>query len=1323
MLKKHWPIITLILISLILCVTNYTPGTILSGWDALHPEFNFPLNIQRVIFGVFRLEQGLGAVAGHAHMSDLPRIFLLFVFSFIFPTELLRYLYIFLTLIIGPLGMYYFLRAVVFRSDHLRGGIVDTEKSVISFQFFSFKLMDRKPIPEKPISQLAAFLGALLYLLNLGTLQQFIVPFEMFNTQYAFLPWLFFFATKFLYATKPHNKKFLILFSIVTLLATPMAYAATLWYVYVLLFGLYLFFITLPSLLKTNTLLAKKAIVLLAITFLLNSFWLLPNLYFVTNHGTEVEGALINKLFSTEALLYNKEFGTIPDILLLRSYLFDWNVYGQNNSFESLLHPWIPYVNHPIILAIEIGIAVSMLVGIWYGLSRKHHTSRTFLGILIICLFFLINDNFPTAWLFTFMQKNVPLFKEALRFPHAKIYIMYQFVYAIFFSLGQYVILKKLNTAFNPNDKTLMFDSTADPEIQNSNSKFTLLTTRLTLYTATITVLLLLSMLPAFQGQLISPYLRIQIPKEYFSLFEYLNKQPTQGRVANLPIQSFWGWEYYDWYNGAKPSFQGAGFLWFGIKLPLLHRDFDRWNGLNEQYYREMSHAIYSQNAPLLKQVIAKYHISYLLLDTSIIAPEIDQITLFYPQIKKMLSSQSYLEKPIPFGTHLFVYKVNPAEVKTDVFRLQQAAAVRSEGKPYYQDTAFEKHGDYTTSILEPSFSFPFLTLTDNQSHIAPNTLQVTQNGIEFSVQNASNQLFANNLYLTSEPVIPASVYVKKGNRQLQVQFFPILPYPTTNANPITAQVPLTQTQKEFSVTINQQYTYDFGVIPENTLYAIGKVFLNTQSPNSLGVFEQKAEQPLPIDFSNLDYSLRPCEGEEKDQVFGVDINPATKGFRISGKNTPICMMVPLKKIAGQLKSSLTLLHVSYDYENNQAQNTSNLCLANLKTGSCIDYGSKSGSFSNHVSSYMSFESKNVHDVGLRIFFDTTNKKSVASVAYTNISLSLNIPIFVTEFSKDIIQKSITDSQPRITQSPFTFVAPFSGKQDLSTTVTTLPKTTGYCQTYPIGQPITIQKEINHDGQFVHYTSEQGGLCDHFSYPNLSHNQAYILMVSARNLEGLPLTICVTNHASKRCDIYARLPKSKTFTTELFLIPQMSHGTEPATQQGYDVNISNLGIRRTPAVNDLASIQFIPIPYNFLSRIEFPANNTTKRSIVSNADFDHPLPHVYTTSLDQSSAKQNETLALGNSFEPGWKAYVVQRSKLKVQNLLQRAFPFWFGTELKDHVKVNNWENGWTLDPSTLNPVPSTLVFIYLPQYLEFAGFFLVIATFMSLFLIPKHKP
>ena len=123
----------LTLIIAIVCVLNYTPGTWLTGWDNLHPEFDFKMNVMRSIFSVWQEYQGLGLLAGMAHASDLPRQLFLWGISFIIPDSLLRYFFQFLMLYVGTIGSYVFL------------------KKIIQNRFISF-------------------LGALFYLLNLQLL-------------------------------------------------------------------------------------------------------------------------------------------------------------------------------------------------------------------------------------------------------------------------------------------------------------------------------------------------------------------------------------------------------------------------------------------------------------------------------------------------------------------------------------------------------------------------------------------------------------------------------------------------------------------------------------------------------------------------------------------------------------------------------------------------------------------------------------------------------------------------------------------------------------------------------------------------------------------------------------------------------------------------------------------------------------------------------------------------------------------------------------------------------------------------------------------------
>ena len=646
-------VIAILLISVILAIVNYTPGTFLSGWDTLHPEFNFGLNFSReMVNGVFRVEQGLGAVAAHSHMADLPRVIILYILSPILPLASLRYFYIFLNLILGPIGMYLFLN-----------------KHVVKNKTWSF-------------------LGAIFYLLNLGTLQTFIVPFEMFTTQYAALPWLFLFASNYLFA-KEKSKKQLLFFSIATLLAAPSAYAATLWYTYFFVFILYLFSL---SYFEHSLLIFKKSLTLVSFTLLINLFWILPNIYYVFNHASQVPNALINQLFSSQAFLYNKEFGNIRDISLLKNFLFDWNVYSGHNSFTLLLSPWIKYLSSIPMQFIGYIFALTSLAGAFYGFSRKNKVLKSFTLPLLLCLFFLINNNPPTGFLYTFLQEKIPFFKEAFRFPGDKILGIFTFLFAIYFAQGQVLVQRLIDLAYKHRPKRI--------------KEFIQL--------ALFFLLIIIYMLPAFKGNLISQYMKIDIPKSYFEMFNWFDKQ-GDGRVVTLPINSFWGWIYYDWYDDKKPSFQGAGFLQFGIKQPLLDRDFDRWSPYNEQYYREMSYAIYNHNSVLLETILKKYNVNYIIFDKSVLAPQENPTVLFFEDTQKILDNSPFLSKAFQ-SENLSVYQlINKNQA---VRMIKNPVNVGPSSLALYYDFAYLKYSDYITYPDKNAVFYPYRNIIDNQNHL-----------------------------------------------------------------------------------------------------------------------------------------------------------------------------------------------------------------------------------------------------------------------------------------------------------------------------------------------------------------------------------------------------------------------------------------------------------------------------------------------------------------------------------------------------------------------------------------------------------------------------
>src|SRR3989344_3205939 len=122
MIKKYFPISIIIALAMILIVVNYHPGTWLTGWDDVHPEFNFGLNIFRGIFSVWQEYQGLGLIGGLAYAADLPRAIGLSIASLFLPEMILRYLSIMSKLVVGPTGMYLLLTKVILahKSAHLQ---------------------------------------------------------------------------------------------------------------------------------------------------------------------------------------------------------------------------------------------------------------------------------------------------------------------------------------------------------------------------------------------------------------------------------------------------------------------------------------------------------------------------------------------------------------------------------------------------------------------------------------------------------------------------------------------------------------------------------------------------------------------------------------------------------------------------------------------------------------------------------------------------------------------------------------------------------------------------------------------------------------------------------------------------------------------------------------------------------------------------------------------------------------------------------------------------------------------------------------------------
>ena len=265
-------------------------------------------------------------------------------------------------------------------------------------------------------------MGSLFYLTNLGTVQHFIVPFEMFATGYAILPWLLWSGACYI---DQNSKKKYILYLIFAVLSAPMAYAATLWYASFI--GIALFFLLYKR--------GKTTLVLIGTLLAVNAYWIGPNLYFIKTHGQEVQESKINRLFSPEAFAKSQMFGNPLNTMALKNFLFDWQIMNpKTGQFEQVLQAWQDHLKNPVIAAFPYLIFALAVVGMVTS-SRKPKLAAL-IPTTILAFGIILNGTWPIDRIFVSLETYLPIAKEALRFPFTKFSLLAMVGLSFYASLG-----------------------------------------------------------------------------------------------------------------------------------------------------------------------------------------------------------------------------------------------------------------------------------------------------------------------------------------------------------------------------------------------------------------------------------------------------------------------------------------------------------------------------------------------------------------------------------------------------------------------------------------------------------------------------------------------------------------------------------------------------------------------------------------------------------------------------------------------------------------------------------------------------------------------
>ncbi len=1089
--------IVLVFISLFICYKNYTPGTYLTGWDTLHPEFNYGVYLKRIVFGAWQSHQGLGSPASQAHASEIPRIMIIGLLDIFFAKSFIRYLFAFLMLILGPLGVYFFLRKIIFKNS------------------------------ENFSTRAGSFLGGLFYLLNLGTLQHFNVPLEMFLVQYAFLGWVFLFLTSFY---QKGRRKDLIWFSVITFFGAPQAHTPTLFYVYLMFLFLYLILMMVLDLfskgkdiLGNKSVSLKRGALIFLLTLLINSFWLLPNIYYGVVKGKEVPLSKIHHLFSEEAFLVNKKFGNIKDISILKNFLFDWGVYTQDDSYGSLLKPWILHLKKPLVSAIGYSFSFFIFIGAALSVIRKEKKLIPWVFIGFVSIFFILNVNPPFGFIFIFFQENIPLFKELFRFPFTKFSIFLMFVYALFFGYFYSLVIDFVNRKLSKIIGTAVF--------------------------ALLSCCVVYFSLPAFRGNLINPAMRVRIPDRYFEMFDYFNQKKEYGRVLHLPIHSFWGWVTYSW--DGRVGYQGAGFLWFGIKQPLIDREFDRWNIANEQPYREISTAIYSEDKELLQKYLEKYKIRWLILDKSVVSPGLNKKILFHEEIENMFSGIQSISIGKDFGDGLVVYEYSPKESFQRVEEVtSNFASGNSLFKEYY-DPIYTKYGNY---ISDEKKTHQFLGFNSVDENLDNSLIYSDDKAVYLKLPYGENKI-------SEMSEIPVSLFLDKGESggwAIDTKFNDVV----ISSTPVDIDI-----KNEYFLKFNDEF-YSLSSASASNFIGNSVVSLNEGTKYSIYIKDEK------INVDEILYSnLENCDLSGYSTYASYSISKINSGFIITGKNTLACVTSSSSKFINPSYRGPVLVSFNSD----QLISSEDFCLLDNNSGLCVNKLLVGKYFISDL-----VQNSSAYD--LRFFADGRNQALGLTRQYTDIN------IFLTEkVSEGIISYLINDNN--ITKGYLSFAK----KDYLTIEPEEIEGNRRVCQ---LGNELSESNFID-TGAGVIFNSTDSSLCDSYTFPLASHEEGYVLEVRASFIDGVPLRICLTNEYSKRCDIEVSLPDIKSTGSYFYLVPPLGHGA------GYTVNLSNYVFGDTNSTNELEYLGLIPVSYKTIKNIEVSESLTRNyETLVLNEAYD-----------------------------------------------------------------------------------------------------------------------
>ncbi|MCX7996641.1 MAG: hypothetical protein N2691_02665 [Patescibacteria group bacterium] len=1230
-------------ILLMLFIANYTVGTFLTGWDNLHTEFNYWLNIKRSLITTWQEYQGLGLLAGMGHGANLVREVFLLILSPFLPMSFVRYFYHFLMMATGTFGMYFLLKKV---------------------------FLEGRP-------GWGPFLGALFYLLNFGSVQYFHVPFEPYSTAWGLFPWAT--LSFFLYLRKPDIRT-VGLFAFINLFITPQALVQTVALVYSMVLGI--FSIGYFALHRTKKTLFR-VLTAMGIVLAVNSFWLLPNIYFAATDIAVTQNAMQNRIVTDRFFEMSKNRGNLLDFALLRQLYYDVEEYEHSkDAIGFLMQTWRDYQGNTAVVVVGILLFITAVTGFFVS---KH--GRVFLLPVFVLSMTVFLSATPGISLLNDLFREIPVVNQIFRNPFTKFITPTVAVLSIGFAFGSVFIVEQLTRHIKTPQPAYIAPAV----------------------TGIFTLLLVIVSYPSFTGNYISPTMRVSIPPEYFQLFDYFREQDKDARIMNLPQHEYWGWYRYSW--GAK----GSGFLWYGIEQPILDRAFDVWSDELEGYFWEVSAALKSGKVDRFNEVIAKYDIDFIIFDKNLIYSETAIPHTFLLDQKRMLENNPAVRHAVTYGD-ITVYRTNLSEQsKSFVTPYNYLPKIYSPEQYMHQDPMFAKYGSYIRSVMQDAdIVYPFGSLFSFrfQDEI-PFRASIKDDEVTVETVAQLTGRYEIKTVDTKDSLLPTSVSAQLVGDNLEVT---VQTYPfslsigdfniSTEVRNTSLSIPV-GTASSFLLAFNEETILPISTAEARMGYATDLYV--RPGVNTIRLYDADERTSRKLDISAFE-APRICGLNNPDAVvYGESTD--TK-LSIIGRNTGICSRYGAATFDIQKD---TLLGVSFYYESYTDEKPS-YCLFSYNRGTCINNkDALPWQFSSNKTMFTDFSviNEDVDGVFFDLILEATNSSTSRDnkkITYSDVTLS-SYELLGSKTLR-IEPYKFTQGNNIVNLSGETVVSVRSPVLKAKESITNIYENNTYSRTAfdlnPRSQgSISLEQQSNGT---LRATGQNAGSFIEFRNGYADPRYGSIGVLRTANIEGFPFFVSMRtiDRSMPYTGTYLWQDSASEFIDNIFVFPPVA-----VDRPGTVYLLESRSFNNTMSINDLIGLKVVPFPVDAVSGLHFVKNNLEEANPPGLPEA--VIKHSYTFYSVVPGDSDVGFVVLNQSFDKGWRAFTVADTQgWLVDTALGRLIaPFVLqGQAIEEHVKVNGWANGWKL-PGAADRTGQEVILVFLPQYIQYIGLFVTVTTLL----------